>query len=342
MKALRFPRDITRLTLRAPLLAAVRTAPVLHTINWLTRRRPRMLLYHRFGAETTGLALGTAAFEAQLRVIRDRFVPMTVSDLCDALRAGTAPANAVALTIDDGYENVHRYALPLLRAYRVPATFYVTTGFLERALWLWPDTISYALQHTTRTAIEWSDGRQERTLRLDSSMARPYVWQTLTDHVATLPSTEVRGFLAHVLARLEVCLPAAPVGDYAPITWEQLKEFAAAGIEIGDHTWSHPWLTRCTPEEVAYEIRHSKAILEARLGGAVRSFAYPHGAYTPAIRQAVRDAGFANAVSGTGGPTDDWGDCYSVPRRSHGGAALRFQTTVFGVYELASLIGFPM
>ncbi len=51
-----------------------------------------------------------------------------------ALTAGPNRAGRpqVALTFDDGYADNHHYAFPLLAARRLPATFFVTVGFLER------------------------------------------------------------------------------------------------------------------------------------------------------------------------------------------------------------------
>jgi len=45
------------------------------------------------------------------------------------------------------------------------------------------------------------------------------------------------------------------------------------------------------------EIRASKAVLEDALGHALRSFAYPHGAYDAAVRRLVVDAGFESAAA---------------------------------------------
>nr|WP_281386058.1 polysaccharide deacetylase family protein [Nocardioides luti] len=45
--------------------------------------------------------------------------------------AGTLPERAVALTFDDGYASVLETAWPLLQERRMPATFYVVSGYLD-------------------------------------------------------------------------------------------------------------------------------------------------------------------------------------------------------------------
>ena len=39
---------------------------------------------------------------------------------------------------------------PILRKYQVPATLFVTTGFIDRRLWLWPDKITWLLSQVDR------------------------------------------------------------------------------------------------------------------------------------------------------------------------------------------------
>jgi peptidoglycan/xylan/chitin deacetylase (PgdA/CDA1 family) len=77
----------------------------------------------------------------------------------------------------------------------------------------------------------------------------------------------------------------------------QIKEWLAAGHEIGSHTLTHPILTRLNVQEAAEEISASKKKLEDRFGRPVRHFCYPYGDWNPAVRDLVVAAGYETACT---------------------------------------------
>lgn len=86
------------------------------------------------------------------------------------------------------------------------------------------------------------------------------------------------------------------IGRRGFLSWNELRQLLAAGMTIGDHTRSHPYLTEISNPAVLWnEIDGSKKILEKRLGVPVNEFAYPFGAYDTAIQTLVRKAGYASA-----------------------------------------------
>ncbi len=85
--------------------------------------------------------------------------------------------------------------------------------------------------------------------------------------------------------------------DRPMLSWEQLSEISASGIECGGHTHSHPQLDTLSEAEARTEIVQSKALLESHLGQPVSSFAYPFGYYTPAVRRQVQEAGYTSACA---------------------------------------------
>lgn len=98
----------------------------------------------------------------------------------------------------------------------------------------------------------------------------------------------------------------------APNTVEQLRSLAAAGIEIGAHTRTHPDLGTITDEmQLRNEVLGSRDDLQDMLGTSVRYFAFPYGLRANLNRRAfhlAREAGFVGVCSAYGGynsPGDD-------------------------------------
>jgi peptidoglycan/xylan/chitin deacetylase (PgdA/CDA1 family) len=81
------------------------------------------------------------------------------------------------------------------------------------------------------------------------------------------------------------------------LTWEQLGEINASGIECGGHSHSHPQLDTLSQAEAYSEILQCKRHLEDHLHQEVLSFAYPFGYHTASIRRQVQEAGYTSACA---------------------------------------------
>jgi peptidoglycan/xylan/chitin deacetylase (PgdA/CDA1 family) len=78
---------------------------------------------------------------------------------------------------------------------------------------------------------------------------------------------------------------------------DQVRELAAAGMEIGSHTITHLRMARADTDQLKAEVNESKTSLSELIGAPIRSFAYPYGSMDEAARQAVRDAGYDHACA---------------------------------------------
>ena len=56
------------------------------------------------------------------------------------------PKKSFVITFDDGFENNYSIACPLLRNFNIPATFYVTTDFIDNNRMSWIDRIEYVIE----------------------------------------------------------------------------------------------------------------------------------------------------------------------------------------------------
>jgi peptidoglycan/xylan/chitin deacetylase (PgdA/CDA1 family) len=186
------------------------------------------------------------------------------------------PPNTVVVTVDDGYRDFYRVAWPLLRKHGIPATFFVVTGFIDRKCWLWVDRVAYCLGDTPAARSV-----KEKLKQLD------------------LAARDAR--LAELEDGTGVRRPEQIPERYEPCTWDELREMARGGVEIGAHTVTHPILSSVA--DPTYEIVEAKRRIEQELQQPVLHFAYPNGFWQDFGADAVRvvRGHFATGVSGVSG-----------------------------------------
>jgi peptidoglycan/xylan/chitin deacetylase (PgdA/CDA1 family) len=100
------------------------------------------------------------------------------------------------------------------------------------------------------------------------------------------------------------------------MTWGQLREMAANGVSMGNHTDSHLRLQNATPAAAAAAIAASQARIRAELGIVPAILAYPFGEASLAARQLVIDGGFDAALGQHSGVAFAGADLYYLPRFS--------------------------
>jgi peptidoglycan/xylan/chitin deacetylase (PgdA/CDA1 family) len=85
--------------------------------------------------------------------------------------------------------------------------------------------------------------------------------------------------------------------ELLPLDWEQLRELANNGWEIGSHTCSHQQLIGLDQATRADELSRSRSVVEDRLGLACTAIAYPYGSADQTVARDAADAGYqAGAV----------------------------------------------
>ena len=88
-----------------------------------------------------------------------------------------------------------------------------------------------------------------------------------------------------------------PLDHSAFMSWAQLQEMSAAGMDVQAHTLTHPHLRDLAPAEAMKEISDSKKAIETRLGKPVVALAYPYGEYNASIIDMLKRAGYSSAVT---------------------------------------------
>lgn len=101
------------------------------------------------------------------------------------------------------------------------------------------------------------------------------------------------------------------------MSWDEVRDLARRGFELGAHTVTHPDLGELEGPEAVLEIRESRSRLEEEVGTPVTMFAYPFGRphqITEGNRDVVRSLGFRCCLSAHGGLVDPGTDPFRLRR----------------------------
>jgi peptidoglycan/xylan/chitin deacetylase (PgdA/CDA1 family) len=243
------PRDAVLRLLTSPLLeAGLRPA---------TRGAVPILMLHRFEDPERGISgFPGGVLRTQLVELRRRgYHLMSLDGALRRLEGGDPVKRAVVFTVDDGYADFGRIALPIFAEFDCPVTLFVTTGFVDGTTWMWWDRVSYTLQLVGRQA--------ESARRIEELKGLP--------ESAKLAAIE---FLAQSCG---VDVPPQPPERYSAMTWTELAAATRRGVTLGPHTVTHPVLSRTTDPQATAEINGSWERLRERVEGALDVFCYPNG-----------------------------------------------------------------
>ncbi len=98
------------------------------------------------------------------------------------------------------------------------------------------------------------------------------------------------GHIGHSAAHM------ATTNTFGPLlSWDQVREVGAAGVEIGNHSLIHEPMDVLTRDSLERQVSTSKERLEQECGTPIPSFAYPHGYNNRRVRGSVAQHGYTNA-----------------------------------------------
>lgn len=245
----------------------------LRLARYFNRRRPIILMYHRIINDPCLPGIAPDVFSCQLDYIRRNFRAIPMDQLVLELNTNTLKPYTVAITFDDGHEDFYSNAWPLLQEHKLPASLYVSTGFIDNQCWLWPDLLRYELINARTSYVE-IEGVGKLTLNSSDILE---TWNIIGDHCLRLrPETRTK-FILELAEKLSVQLSPEPLPPFSPLTWSQLREMHRQGLDVGSHTVSHPILSALSYQDMEKELTTSRKRIETELGVVPSGICYPNG-----------------------------------------------------------------
>jgi peptidoglycan/xylan/chitin deacetylase (PgdA/CDA1 family) len=220
----------------------------------------------------------------------DPYQPLTVTDLATLITAFQSakykfisPADLekplqatdkrVLLTFDDGYANNLR-ALPVMRQFNVPATFFVTSGNIASGEPFWWDVL-YRERLARGTAKSQIVTERQRFKGLNNQEIKANLRSLFGDDVFTARSNADR-----------------------PMSVAELKQLASDPlVSIGNHTVDHELLTKIPLPDARRQIEQCQEMLLDWTGKTPSIIAYPNGIHNAQVVAEAEAAGLSIAVA---------------------------------------------
>jgi peptidoglycan/xylan/chitin deacetylase (PgdA/CDA1 family) len=267
-------------------------------------RRYTILLYHGVHGDdeelglrnSSGKHIAASRFAAQMRHLAANRPLVSMRDIAAAYRGeAELPDGAVAVTFDDGFRNNHREAWPVLEEFKVPATVYVATGFIESRRMSWTDCLESALLRSRKKRLEIETRGGRRVWSLKEDRERIACLGEVKAICKAMLYAEKDALVERIIDALDVD-PSEDHPIYAFMSWAELREMAASPlVDIGGHTVDHVALAKVAGDEMRRQIDRSVADLEAHLQKPATLFSYPEGQeddYNAEVISHLRARGF--------------------------------------------------
>jgi peptidoglycan/xylan/chitin deacetylase (PgdA/CDA1 family) len=232
------------------------------------------------GSSLPNLFISEGSFEEVIRFLRRRFNPISFPDLLHAVEnQQKIPRHSVVITFDDGYEDNYTHAFPVLKKFRVSATFFLTSSFIDSKKIFWWDAMFHALR------------QMKPAERYNGEAISGFIsglWDAREEEIAQA----LRQMENSAGVNTEECLARNRM-----LSWHQVREMKDSGMTFGSHSRTHVNLNRVAKPRLMEELLASKREIERNLGEEVLFFAYPGGSFSERTNDAVVECGYRCACS---------------------------------------------
>ncbi len=201
-------------------------------------------------------------FEKNLKFLKNHFDIIPLPRLLKAIHNGERiKTDAISITFDHCWADAYASAFPLLKAYKIPATFFISSAYPNTYNLTWQDTLRVALFILKNSQIpfpelsalgqEFNEWIEEITE--DFSISENVI-ELLIDFLTT-EAPEIRlKCVMDILAHVQVMGEMPEFSMYA--NWDEIREMSNHElISIGTHGHGHKNLKELSREELIEDMQ---------------------------------------------------------------------------------------
>jgi protein-tyrosine-phosphatase/peptidoglycan/xylan/chitin deacetylase (PgdA/CDA1 family) len=227
---------------------------------------------------------------------------VSVEELLLRAYTGATPIQkAVAFTMDDGYLDQAKIALPIFVEFNCPITVFLITGFIDKEVLPWDTVVKYCFYETKKTSLTLNLGTKDIVYNLSNVNNRISSMRNFREKCKTLNESELRNAISILSINSNVDIHKNTIEYSIPLSWEDARIAESSNeIRFGIHTVSHPILSNISEQRSKEEINNSWKKISTELKNPVNIFAYPIGHYNDFLLRDIdilKQDGYLGAVT---------------------------------------------
>lgn len=277
-----------------------------------------------------------ASFCRQMEYVAKSCLPISIDDMVNRIKAKIPPDGFyVAITFDDGHLSNFKVSLPVIKKFKLPATFFITSSFADQENVPWWDEWTYKIYKIDKVIHFKLGDYPASNYDLRNVDEKKRLLSVITNIMKCNPN--MKNNISNILNQFldNNSLPRFYMN------WEEIKCLSRQeGVSIGAHSVTHRRFKE-TKSLLNDEILPSKEALEEKLEQSINFYAYPFGTKTElgeCVYQDVERTGYLAAFTALEGFNCPGDNLFSL-KRIHVVGGEPFKIFLTHLY-MADLIGY--
>lgn len=241
-------------------------------------------------------------FKEDLNFLLQNYIPVSLFDAINFLKNNKPlPEKAILLTFDDGFREIHDIVAPILLEKGVPATVFVSSGFI--------DNENLAYQHKASLLVECFKEATSLNLRkkINGILAKNGVnYEDIASGVLSIKYKQ-KDIIDEIAQSININFNDYLLKNEPYLTSHQIQRLIKQGFTIGAHSIDHPLYSLLTLKEQVYQTIESLKHIREKYCLNYGAFAFPHSdnGVTKEFFTQIYGSGLVDISFGTGGMIKD-------------------------------------
>jgi peptidoglycan/xylan/chitin deacetylase (PgdA/CDA1 family) len=253
----------------------------------------RNYLFHRVSPERDRLwdPMDPSHFEKCIKYIQKKYTVLSLEELYLSGNINESGKPIATICFDDGFKDNIEFAVPILKKYNCPASFYVVTDCVSDNTPTWTYVLDYLFLNTEKLELVIRSSEtpiQFNNLHWKSNIEREDFNKKFKPFLKGLNNIKRLEVLKEIKAQFnDVQVPQIMM------SWDDVRSLIKDGFTVGSHTVSHPLLATLDNEAlIKEELFESAKKIRLETGQFPISISYPIGSYNREVINLSKDVGY--------------------------------------------------